>query len=86
MAYTIYDIKSTRSEKTYSTETAAKRQCTRLNNQSGFEKFDYAEVNVYRNRIEKMVERINMMTGKKYMESVNTPSYCSPASEAYWNM
>lgn len=33
-----------------------------------------------------MVERTNLMTGKKYMEDVNTPNYCSPSSEAYWSM
>jgi hypothetical protein len=36
--------------------------------------------------VEPMVERKNMMTGKKYMESINTPGYMSPASEAYWSM
>jgi hypothetical protein len=48
--------------------------------------YGIAEEGHYRARIEKMVERVNMMTGKKYMESVNTPAYCSPASESYWSM
>jgi len=34
----------------------------------------------------RMVERVNLMSGKKYMEDVNTPRFCSPASEAYWSM
>lgn len=34
----------------------------------------------------KMVERVNLMSGKTYMEAENTPNYCSPASEAYWSM
>jgi len=33
-----------------------------------------------------MVERTNLLTGKKYMERRDTPSYCSPAYEAYWSM
>jgi hypothetical protein len=33
-----------------------------------------------------MVEKTNMMTGKKFLESENTPYYCSPASESYWSM
>ena len=33
-----------------------------------------------------MVERTNMMSGKTFMEDINTPNYCSPASEAYWSM
>lgn len=32
-----------------------------------------------------MVERINLMTGEKYMEKMNTPSYLSPACESYWS-
>ena len=35
---------------------------------------------------EPMVERINLMTGKPYMEKLNTPISCSPASETYWSM
>ena len=48
--------------------------------------YGIAEEGHYRAKIERMVERVNMMTGQKYMESVNTPAYCSPASEAYWAM
>lgn len=33
-----------------------------------------------------MVERTNIMTGKKYMEASDTPRCCSPASELYWSM
>jgi hypothetical protein len=33
-----------------------------------------------------MVERVNLMSGEKYMEAEDTPNYCSPASEAYWSM
>lgn len=48
--------------------------------------YGIAESTHYHENIERMVERTNMMTGKKYMESVNTPRYCSPSSEAYWSM
>ena len=33
-----------------------------------------------------MVERTNLMTGKKYLEEADTPLCCSPASETYWSM
>ena len=33
-----------------------------------------------------MVEKTNMMTGKKFLEAENTPYYCSPSSETYWSM
>lgn len=45
-----------------------------------------AEADYYRKNIEKFVTRKNMMSGKEYTESVNTPNYMSPASEAYWSM
>ena len=32
------------------------------------------------------VERTNLMTGKTFKESVDTPYYCSPSSETYWSM
>jgi len=45
-----------------------------------------AEAEYYHKHIEKFVTRTNMMSGKEYTESVNTPNYMSPASEAYWSM
>ncbi len=33
-----------------------------------------------------MVERTNIMTGKKYMEKRNTPPFLSPACETFWSM
>jgi len=32
-----------------------------------------------------MVEKTNLMTGKKFMERSDTPYYCSPSSETYWS-
>ena len=45
-----------------------------------------AEAEYYAKNIEKFVTRKNMMSGQEYTESVNTPNYMSPASEAYWSM
>jgi len=45
-----------------------------------------AEAEYYAKNIEKFVTRKNMMSGEEYTESVNTPNYMSPASEAYWSM
>jgi hypothetical protein len=42
-------------------------------------------VDAYRMFIEQTVEKVNMMSGKTYRESVNTPGYCSPSSESYWS-
>ena len=49
-------------------------------------KYAIAEREYYAKNIERMVERTNMMNGKKFMESINTPYYCSPSSETYWSM
>ena len=49
-------------------------------------KYAIAEREYYAKNIERMVERTNMMSGKKFMESINTPYYCSPRSETYWSM
>lgn len=50
--------------------------------------FEYAiaEVDYYYESIERQVVRKNLMGGAEYTESVNTPSYMSPASESYWSM
>ena len=45
-----------------------------------------AEADYYAKNIERFVTRKNMMSGQEYTESVNTPNYMSPASEAYWSM
>jgi hypothetical protein len=34
---------------------------------------------------ETYVTRKNLMSGAEYKERFDTPSYCSPASEAYWS-
>lgn len=34
---------------------------------------------------DKMVTRINLMSGKEFQERADTPYYCSPSSETYWS-
>ena len=48
--------------------------------------YGIAEDEYFRKNIQKTVTRINLMSGKEYTESVNTPLACSPASETYWSM
>lgn len=77
-----------RQDAIYKTMGAAKAALTRMNKAISGAVFVYgiAELEYYYANIEKQVERVNMMTGKKYKESINTPNYMSPASEAYWSM
>jgi hypothetical protein len=35
-------------------------------------------------RGDRMVTRVNMMTGNEFQERADTPYYCSPSSETYW--
>lgn len=99
--YVVYETESTRivgiNRTEYETEAAAKSARTRLLKIKKKHRFDgrveykpedlaVAELGFYRKNIEKMVKRINLMSGKEYTESVNTPNYCSPSSESYWSM
>ena len=93
MSYIIYNKATTRIQgKAYKTHAAAKAALTRMGKglieDENHPKFIYgiAERSYFEDHIEKQVERTNLMTGQKYMESVNRPSYMSPASETYWSM
>lgn len=95
--YIVYQQDSTRIVNTYKTMAAAKAAITRSSKQHNLamqqdHKQDpqfcwaIASSEYYYKNIEKTVTRKNMMTGKEYAESVNTPNYMSPSSEAYWSM
>lgn len=73
-------------DKSHKTERAAKSYRTRLLNKGATRTIQIAELNDYKTNIEAQVERINLMSGKPYMESINTPPCCSPACETYWCM
>lgn len=93
--FVIYDKATTRivkersySKAYYATEAAAKSAVTRFAKKGIINKDDVAitDQKTYTETIEAQVKRVNMMSGKEYYESVNTPSYCSPSSESYWSM
>jgi hypothetical protein len=48
------------------------------------EDFAIAEDSDFRQNIEIQVERVNLMSGKPYMERINEPLCTSPSSETYW--
>ena len=37
-------------------------------------------------KIEKTETKVNLMSGKEFTQSVNTPFCCDPSSETYWSM
>jgi hypothetical protein len=89
MVYVVYEKRSTRlvkkatGDEFFNTESAAKRHVTRYLDRDAYGIADY---DTYCASIEKTVERVNLMSGQKYTESINTPNYMSPASESYWSM
>jgi hypothetical protein len=83
--YIVYDIETTKIVKSYDLERTAKALVTRLNNEATFAVIAYTDEDNYYANIEKMIERTNLMTGKKFLESVNVPYCCSPSSETYWS-
>ena len=79
----------------YKTMPAAKAALTRIAKAEGLLKTDpnyaeyryaIAETRYFHDNIEKSRTRKGLLNGVEFSEPVNTPSYMSPASEAYWSM
>ena len=86
--FVVYHVGSTMEKARYYHEKPAHALVAKLETMSWVKPGDFAVATVshYQDFVVHMVERVNLMTGKKYMEPSNTPNYCSPASEAYWSM
>ena len=73
--------------KTWKSLGAAKAHLARMSKMGyNVNEYDVASYSFFSDKIEKTVVRKNLMTGKEFAESVNTPYYCSPSSETYWSM
>lgn len=89
--FIVYWVDSTHEVKRYKSEGAAKNFAAKRNEiekkNHGKNAFSLAvtDLDTYNTKVVHMVERINLMSGKTFMEPSNTPSYLSPASEAYWS-
>lgn len=84
--FVIVNVGSDALHNSYATERGAKGACTRLNKQYGdVGQWKVVTRDEYLARPVEMVERTNLMTGKKFMEPKNTPVYMSPAFESYWS-
>ncbi len=75
--------------KQYKTESAAKAARTRML-KAGKGSIDtdlaIATYDEWEEKENYDVERVNLMSGKKYMEPRFTPVHLSPAFESYWSM
>ena len=69
----------------YKTFGAARATRTRLCRKAGWtaDELSIVATKYYKPQ---MVTRTNLMTGQEYQEDVNTPNFCSPASESFWSM
>ena len=80
----------------YKTMPAAKAALTRMSKRYRADLLDsvndpqfrygIAASGFFHQNIEKSRTRTGLMNGVEFSEPVNTPSYMSPASEAYWSM
>ena len=77
----------------YKTQAAAKACRTRVVAKLSFKLEDLVIVSQdnlqqfrHAHNLPTKIERTNIMTGKKFLEDVDTPYFCSPASETYWSM
>jgi hypothetical protein len=92
MMYLVYNLATTRivgSERhTYwKTHGAAMAHRTRMGRMGyNVDEYGVAEVEYYRQHIERQESRVNIMTGQQFTQSVNTPLCCDPSSETYWSM
>jgi hypothetical protein len=86
MVYVIYNKQTTQTVRAkaygkeyYETEAAAKAGLTRLAKKGKIVASDHAvaELGYFRDNIEKYEEVVNLMTGAKVRQSVNTPLSCS---------
>ena len=82
--------------KSYKTMPAARAALTRMSKRHRADmlesvndpqyRFGIAEADYFHKTIEKSRTVKNMMNGADIVETVNTPGYMSPRSEAYWSM
>ena len=98
----VYDKRSTVIIKGYKTRAAATAAITRAHKEylktnlyvPGSNAYEddplftcaMADSAFFHDFIERRVTKRNLMTGEDYVETVNTPLACSPASETYWSM
>jgi len=92
----VYDKATTVIQKTCKTPRAAKAWITRKHNQhlarsiayhdGPLFQFGYADAEYFHQHVEKTETKRNLITGKEFTQSVNTPRCCDPSTETYWSM
>jgi hypothetical protein len=98
MSYVVYNKETTRyltfhpKVKTHQTgfasEGAAKAALTREVNRGAVKREDFAiaDSDTFHASIEKKVTKMNLMNGKPFQQTVNTPRVSDPSTELYWSV
>lgn len=87
MAYVVYNLKSKRLHKVYSTERGAKIARAAANRKAGIEVFDVMDEKLFNEKHNGLVTVKNLLSGKEVQineQSVGT--CCDPSTESYWSM
>jgi hypothetical protein len=95
-AYVVYQIADSRyagkkghyDDPIFDSLAAAKAHKTRMVKTGKFtaDQIAVAELGLFRDYIEQIVQRTHLLNGAPLFERINTPHYCSPSSETYWSM
>jgi len=83
--YIVYNVNSHSDNRTFETLRGAKIARAAMNKKSD-SVYEVVSAHEFETKVVKMVERTNLLSGKKFMERSDTPYYCSPSSETYWSM
>lgn len=96
MEYVVFEKSTTRyagkkakyNEPIFGSLAAAKSHMSRLVKSGKYkaDEIEVAELDYFRDFVEAIVQRTNLMSGKPFFERINVPYYCSPSSETYWSM
>jgi hypothetical protein len=96
MSYVVFQTANTRyagkkakyDDPIFESLAAAKSHMTRLIRAGKFtaDQIAVAELGMFREYIEQIVERRHLMTGEPIFERINVPGYLSASSESYWSM
>jgi len=82
--FIVYNVNNHADNTKFETKRGASISKSSLNKKYDRE-YAVASLEEFNNNIVTMVEKTNLMTGKKFMERSDTPYYCSPSSETYWS-
>ena len=96
MSYVVYHKETTRYlitkgrwwKYSYETPGAAKAALTRAVKKGLVKREDYdvMEEDHFHKCVEKFETKHNLLSGKPFLQPVNTPLCCDPSSETYWSM